>query len=465
MATCIYCGVEESGISDEHILQESLGSNWKSKNILCQTCNNLFGRTIDDVLANEMIFFRNYLSIMGKDDVIPKVELKTASGEIFTRDGYTGDYVLKDRPDINRNIDDEGTLLSINAKTQVAKTDKIIKDIEKGLARKGYAAGSMSAHGYTAESIGNTPVEIRISLPSYVALRKSLINYWAMILGKNESSSLRSEANKVYKFAKFIENKDVTTEEFVKYAKELGINGYPLPLTISKETKDKLTKNNPVAHTLVLLSENGKLLGGISLFGSIQWGFMFQEKYDKDGLWITTINPLKKERIIKSNESINAKNNDFTFHSVPIKKYFEIFVEQLSEAMQHCLAMEHLTSIKGIIEPRDLEKYFPINDIDSIKNIFLERAALIFGYVFSKYGVTPHIFRTEIGIPFVHEAVSSCMNNLNIKELNANSYNIFISGCFKIGESMANSMPFLVTFLQAETDKILSSLYAKESTN
>jgi hypothetical protein len=445
MEICIYCGKEEAA-SSEHILQDSLGADWERKSILCGACNNLFGRTIDKALANEFVFFRNFLSIRGKRGDVPTLHMENENGEKIKRDGTTGDITTLAKPQIAKHDTGDGTYtISVNA--EVAKTDKIYEDILKGLKRKGLKIGATSTNKYAAQPVWNDAGRADFTLPTYIALRKSLLNYWCYLRRDQEIAEIESEAKKIHVFAKFCDANQ-STEERDKLAANLGIDGFPLSIDISSTAKEIMRGQSTIFDSIFLVPIDKELYGGVCLFNEIQWGFKISNNTSmNNNPIITTVDIMKRKIDTKQGDFQKISNSDFKFLQLDYKKRLENTQEYFSNAIQICAAMEHYTSIKNIVEPGYLEKYFPITNRDVIQGIFSERAAMVLGWEFAPLGVKPDFFKSEVGDVFVQAVVSSFFEHMEPNfTLTSEAYAHFIGGSFKIAQSLSKQLPVIAQF-------------------
>lgn len=200
MMICIYCGKIEAN-SSEHILQDHLGSDWEKEEILCDTCNTLFGSTIDNVLASEFNFFRNFLGIAGKKGKIPSWTGKNDKGASVTRDGKTGRIALDEKPNVQK-ITENGEIKSFHVHAQTDKSPNIIKQIEQYLEKQGLK-GITQVKDYEATSPGTLEARLSYTTPTYIALRKSSINFWCSLFYEKDEAKIREQAQKIYQFAEF----------------------------------------------------------------------------------------------------------------------------------------------------------------------------------------------------------------------------------------------------------------------
>jgi hypothetical protein len=60
---CIYCRSDFASAAGEHILQNALGARWTSEMIVCDTCQKLFGETIDIAVGKAFAWLRNLFDI------------------------------------------------------------------------------------------------------------------------------------------------------------------------------------------------------------------------------------------------------------------------------------------------------------------------------------------------------------------------------------------------------------------
>lgn len=80
MRTCIYCltPFNPHTAKWEHILLAALGSEFKSKEIVCNECNKELGSTIDKSLGEALLFVRNILELPGSRGAVPVIMTKGA---------------------------------------------------------------------------------------------------------------------------------------------------------------------------------------------------------------------------------------------------------------------------------------------------------------------------------------------------------------------------------------------------
>lgn len=71
MECCIYCGILNEKLTDEHVVSEGLGCKRVLPKCVCDPCNSVFGHSFEGKAINDLTFFRNLLRIPGKEGAIP----------------------------------------------------------------------------------------------------------------------------------------------------------------------------------------------------------------------------------------------------------------------------------------------------------------------------------------------------------------------------------------------------------
>lgn len=85
MHRCIYCLAGFDDAPKEHIIQAFLGARWKDGTLICQVCQTLFGKGIDQTLASKLQPFRLLLGVEGDRGGTgrPLKNLPVTSGEVI----------------------------------------------------------------------------------------------------------------------------------------------------------------------------------------------------------------------------------------------------------------------------------------------------------------------------------------------------------------------------------------------
>ncbi len=82
MSSCLYCGGEGSALSEEHVISAAFGCKEVIRGVVCKSCNDTFGHTLEAPLINGLEFFLYGLSIPGRDGNVRKYKCRgTVDGQ------------------------------------------------------------------------------------------------------------------------------------------------------------------------------------------------------------------------------------------------------------------------------------------------------------------------------------------------------------------------------------------------
>jgi hypothetical protein len=129
MARCLFCRVEKSTITEEHIFPAALGGTLVVKDCVCDTCNHGFSK-FEQPLAVELTPLRNLLQIPNRTGKVPatSAKAKTATEEFDAK--VRGDGTVQLKPLIRKIETAEGKkeieyrFLTPRAKEKLAKEAK-----------------------------------------------------------------------------------------------------------------------------------------------------------------------------------------------------------------------------------------------------------------------------------------------------------------------------------------------------
>lgn len=356
MGKCIYCKKNEAD-SFEHIIQNCLGSNIKSKDILCSECNNLFGRTIDLSLSKFFEFSRNKFMVKGKRN-IPALKLfdETTQEKVVWNPGQ--DLKLEKVTSKETNTQNEKI---ITLRGDLDNILNIINDINKSrkiLKTNGYTENHTDNHTYTYEVCVNIDDII-------VSQYKTFINISYIYLKESITSQLYSHAQDVKNYCK--KDVDIKYDSVILERKNFGDNIY------RKFFGDIVPPN----HKFILSfnRDDKSIIGVCVLFGCIKFSFLLAEDYtgnnavlainidlknQKTDKKILDISPIKKTDLIHEDNSSNIRriNTEFTL------------LTELALILQSDMQTEYLLGIDMFNKIKNRDKIFIYNFIDSkIKNI------------------------------------------------------------------------------------------------
>ncbi|MBS3755727.1 MAG: hypothetical protein KGY56_08535 [Desulfobacterales bacterium] len=138
---CIYCEDPMSNSSVEHIIQSALGSNLKSRNLLCAVCNNHFSRKdsgyMDSCLVDQFKLFRNLFSIWGGRKTPPPVLRNVGKIEGMTIHLGPGGTPIFAKSVREESIDENGQLIISVSSRDIEKAKEQYEHIKRQFKEAG----------------------------------------------------------------------------------------------------------------------------------------------------------------------------------------------------------------------------------------------------------------------------------------------------------------------------------------
>jgi hypothetical protein len=275
---CIYCGKKLDG-SNEHILQESLGSSLKSSKIVCSTCNCRFGKTIDKPFSDFYALLCNQLGIKGKSssNVSQKfgkqITLRnSANGKKLTIDGDQR-IGSQEKPRVKLDKDAQGKIISGSVSgTNRDAVDKVIKSISKGQDNDiTMEIISQKIETIEPDSFFDT---LEIANSHFKGIKKSILNLIAYKYPHQLcNDGLIDSARDIYESSILIENgrEDDVVPEPVQ------------PMFSLDRLPDQLIQHSTgdINHILAICFNNkdNSIIGVARLFSYFYYGFILSEEY------------------------------------------------------------------------------------------------------------------------------------------------------------------------------------------
>jgi hypothetical protein len=179
MSKCYRCdnNITAENESEEHIILNACGGRLKSKNLLCITCNNIYGSKFDAQLAKQTNDLANLLMIK-RDNGEPQPIKVTAKKN--GKDYYLalGGKPLASKPEISEEKVGERIQLSITA-----KNESQLRSILNGYKRKKYpdlnVEESIRSAKPSNEHIGPVTIQSKIGGPEvFKSIAKTAINFF-----------------------------------------------------------------------------------------------------------------------------------------------------------------------------------------------------------------------------------------------------------------------------------------------
>lgn len=444
MRTCLFCGKCLDN-SSEHILQECLGAKWEAKSILCKSCNKVFGDTIDRDLAEVFNFFCNFLRIRGKRGRIPRLEgLVSQAGEEFVRTGDTGEFVSKNQNKVTVEECEDGSGVVLHIEGEYGYVAHMAEEQRKSFEKKGYTVLAPKNPEYRTEAIGPLGLPVPLSLPVYIALQKSLLNYCRLVLPEEEQARVAPLAHAIHDFAHFCKKSgDVSARAAM--ASECGLKGFPLIVTATERAQAAIKGDRSLFHALFLIPKADGLYGGVCLFNEMWWGFkLTNEPGFPSGPHLVVFDIGATDKPGKREELAGIDGADFEFSAIEPSPLQEKLNEQFSRAATHCKVGIVNQEWKNSLGPDLLEHAFPLTSPELIRHVLLERAQTILGLVMGRAGIPVGFFRADVGKKIARSPVNELMRRYGPDmRLDKGNYEEVITRIFNMCEHMAKQPEFV----------------------
>ncbi|TPW27792.1 HNH endonuclease [Martelella alba] len=261
MEQCIFCKARlDEKTSPEHILLQSLGGRKTTTEVICSSCNNSFGSSIDSALAKSVEPFRNIANFKsGNRRPAPSISGIEAEGKRYNlRPGAIPIPIESQKITITEKYGQKQISISANSE---AEFERLLHSAMLKLKVPKEKADSFKEDFLKRVTINSTPAPLfafKLSFGDDISQRsmaKSCLVLWADAVGNAEISNQRYTDVR-----EFIQNGTVpdTGGNFIR------IDTRPLPLL------DPKFGTNP--NIIWVGSDNqGRVVGYFRLYGAIGW--------------------------------------------------------------------------------------------------------------------------------------------------------------------------------------------------
>ncbi|MEZ2441718.1 HNH endonuclease [Chitinophaga sp. RCC_12] len=247
--------LSEGNISLEHIIPNSLGGSLKSKELLCKSCNSMFGETCDAHLSKQFSHIASLLMIeRDRGEIQPIKGGKNEDGDYTIHSGY--------KPAIAHPIFNKKEIEPGKTKIEITARDLTeMKKILSGLARKnpGFNAEEAMKRVQISKEYLAKPIQLNFGIgdsQAFKAITKIAANYYV---------HTQNECEQISKVIEYLKT-DVDAEITFHYNPNEKL--YPL-------------EDNEVCHLLHLVGDNiNKILYCyIDLFSSFSFLVLLSDNY------------------------------------------------------------------------------------------------------------------------------------------------------------------------------------------
>ena len=231
---CYACGIalSKNNRSSEHIIPNSLGGKLKSRNLMCVECNSNFGKTIDNYLAEDFMFFSNAFNVKrqrGTPQPIPMKRDKTGEQLLRFPDGT----LRRSKPTYSITKEADGDKLNVEARNK-SELKSILKGLQKRKKLPSFdidKAMEQSKDVWIDFEVGHISFAIG-SEETFRAISKIALNYFFLKGGKREDAldciaylKGRSDSERVWYF--YPDNDIIKDRRDDEILHSIGITGNP----------------------------------------------------------------------------------------------------------------------------------------------------------------------------------------------------------------------------------------------
>jgi hypothetical protein len=283
MDTCIFCPNDlTEDTAPEHILLNALGGRKTTTGVDCSACNNKFGSTIDDALAQQVVVLRNMLHLNSGTGRPPPTLKKIQAGSDIINLTNEGRPEIVAKPFIICKRDDGLIDLQIIAKS-AAEAARYVPHIAEqlGCTQDEVLRLLASGNGSVTERKAGT-AHHALSFGGPLAIRsavKSALVLWATCVGNAE---VRSEPYETAR--RFVVDGN---DDFSK--SPVALDSRPLPgIDAVRE------QFGPLFNLIYVRSgETGRVLAHFTLYNLVSWRIVLAESGGMPDLAIGLVsNPL-----------------------------------------------------------------------------------------------------------------------------------------------------------------------------
>ena len=308
---CYLCGnkITDDNKTVEHIILNALGGKLKSSQLICRSCNSMFGNTMDSNLAKQLEFFANYLDIKREHGLVQDIEMvKESTGEKYK-------VTSKGVPIPSKLIVQE---ISNGDNTEIkvqARSKKKLEGILRGLKKK-----------YPS-------IDIESSLENAKTIKESIsepLHFFLFIGGKESMPAILKMAINFY----IEKTNDITSvKEAIDDLRKNETNRVK-PIIFEKELFDCL--EGEVTHSIFFngSKRQKKLYAIIELYSSIQFIVKLSDNYTNEDIQYSYVyDVLRNIEILKKIRPPFSFDEIFDFEYQKSKTNFALFEKRIERVM------------------------------------------------------------------------------------------------------------------------------------
>ena len=338
MARCVFCENELSAATKpEHILLNALGGRKTTRNAICSDCNNRFGGTVDDILAQQAAVVRNMLQLKSGTGNAPPMLRNLQAGQERININSDGQPVRLGQPfDIVR--DASGKVLAVKGVETTSAEDmrRLIPHLAAMLNLSEEKVREIIAAS-PATFISKRPDEIKHELrfggEAMRSVTKSCLVLIAAALG---SELVRTPA--------FAEARDFVLNGAEKFLQSrVGFDSRALPIEQAVRAKF-----GPFFNLIYVQSDaNGRVIGHFTLLNAVAWQIVLAEAGGPPNLKLVLVsNP--EDNAVWSDDASQISDVDMAWLETP-QRSNAASLQRIEAIVAHHVKVEGAKAIDHII--------------------------------------------------------------------------------------------------------------------
>lgn len=374
---CIYCEDSINSSSVEHIIQSALGSNLKSRNLLCAECNNYFSHkdsgNIDSCLVDQFKLFRNLFSIWGDRRTPPPVLRNVGKIDGMTIHFGPGGTPIFAKSVREESIDENGQLIISVSSPSIEKAKEQYEHIKRQFKEDGVKLSSSKKY----KSYCNELLNFQLTFGGEQSLKGVLKNLYSFLfyLKRDKGIGIPVSVADLDQDRKYIRYNEKHEDVYASI-------DYKNPMPI------KLDENDLSNYIFIFGSDElGIIFGYFIVFGHIQHSAVLKEGYSGKsfGYGIKHSPFDKSKEIIKDIDVPKFDASITKNYPLHANDYFPIAQKKFSQLLQLYFEESSKTVIEDIVDisfseglPKEGEEILPEHNRNVSQSITEEFAKFYF---------------------------------------------------------------------------------------
>lgn len=268
MAYCLFCNTDVRSAKPEHILQNALGGKKTSRRLICSPHNGSFGASIDNAVAEQVRFIRNFAQFPSGTGQPPPMLKNMQAGNDRYAIRNDGSLELNSKPLVVTQHADGSKYLQINA-TSMEQLRELLPHIAALLkVSEAEALELIKANGISITSRPpDNPAGQDLQFGGDEVVRsftKSCLELWATQVGNDEVRSAAYAGARAFVLG--------DQPEFIRHSTNIDTRGMP-------RAADFAARYSEFFNLIYVKSnKDGRVIGHFTLYNMMAWRVVLAER-------------------------------------------------------------------------------------------------------------------------------------------------------------------------------------------